>query len=80
MPERRRLRAAERRLVDGVVAGALVELEPVVAKMETVLVDRLVALPVELREPAVLVVLSEWGTQLYTGAMAGMIDGGGVEP
>lgn len=73
MSRRRRLRVAERRVVEALIDEATPEVRPLVAQMEMLLVDRIATLPVELRVEALQMALNEWGNELYTGVTAGFL-------
>jgi hypothetical protein len=70
---RRRLKAAERRVVDPAVAAIMDELRPTIAEMEKLVVDRLVELPEDLRYEALRDLMNEWGRELFTGAELGRL-------
>lgn len=72
MTGRRRLRAAEKRMVQAVVDDLVSELGVVIAQVEVAMVHHLQLVPVELREEALRMAMNEVLGSVYMGASVGL--------
>jgi hypothetical protein len=70
--QRRRLTAGERRVVDPVIAAAANEVNPVVAAAGKAVADHFAALPVELRQEALIRLMNTIGGALFNAAQTGL--------
>ena len=72
MTGRRRLKAAEKRMVQAVVDDLVSELGVAIAQVEVAIVHHVLLVPVELREEALRMAMNEVLGSVYTGAAVGL--------
>lgn len=70
---RRRLTAAERRVVDPVVTAAAGDVQPMIDAAGQAIADRYACLPVEVRYEALVMLMNTIGGRLFETAQAGLI-------